>query len=93
MSGTIDWNAGWKTACPTPNTTTSPTRIGIVSRSVIDRTPTVPIAAARIRSPVIIRTRRSSRSASTPENSTSSTWGRLHAMPTRASEPGRFESS
>ena len=93
ICGTIDWNDGWNRACPTPNTMTRPTMIGIVSTSVIDRTPTVTMAAHRTRSPVIMSMRRSRRSARAPDTNTSSTWGRLHASPTNASADGRFDRS
>jgi hypothetical protein len=53
----------------------------------------VPIAAARIRSAAIISSRRSIRSASTPASGTIATCGRLHAIPTPASDAGLFDRS
>jgi hypothetical protein len=91
--GTIELNAGAKIACPAPYTTTSVIRIGSVRASTIERKPIVPIAMPRMTSPAIMRCRRSSRSESTPLASSSTTCGRLHAIPTAASADGELDRS
>ncbi|MFN8232410.1 MAG: hypothetical protein U0V56_02655 [Actinomycetota bacterium] len=90
IEGMIELKAGLNRACPTPKTTTRAISIGTVSTSRTERNPIVVIAASRMRSPAIIRWRRSSRSDSAPLASTRKTWGRAQAMPTFARVPALF---
>ena len=56
-------------------------------------TPIVPIATSRTRSPAIISHRRSIRSESAPDASTTTTCGVVHATPTAANAAGDAPSS
>ena len=93
MSGTTAEKAGWKSAWPSPYTTTSAITCHSSAVSASASAAMAAMAAQRSRSAAIIRRRRSKRSLSTPEIRSDTTIGSVHARPTSPSAVGSFEMS
>ena len=81
-------DAGLKKASPAPMKAISTMTCHSWIACVIDRSPSVPTAAARTRSAPIISQRRSYRSVSTPPSSRKKTRGSVQATPTIESAVG-----